>query len=85
MSLVVREPVFVIPTRSETNRAVQLHKMTRGLKFCMQEEEGLYYPCGENKCADQLRRSWAVTAELICVFVFAYVKSRFSHDAAHII
>ena len=27
--------------------------------------------------------SFAVTAELICVFVFAYAKSRFSHDAAH--
>ena len=23
-------------------------------------------------------------AELICAFVFAYAKSRFSHDAAHI-
>ena len=30
--------------------------------------------------------SFAVTADLklICVFVFAYAKSRFSHDAAHI-
>ena len=28
--------------------------------------------------------SFAVTAKLICVFVFAYVKSRFSHDAAQI-
>ena len=27
--------------------------------------------------------SCTVTAQLICVFVFAYVKSRFSHDAAH--
>ena len=25
-----------------------------------------------------------VTAKLICVFVFAYAKSRFSHDVAHI-
>ena len=25
-----------------------------------------------------------VTAHLICAFVFAYAKSRFSHDAAHI-
>ena len=29
--------------------------------------------------ADQL------TAKLICVFVFTYAKSRFSHDAAHVI
>ena len=43
----------------------------------------LYYPCSKNKGADQI--SFAVTAKLICVFVFAYAKSRFSHDAAHII
>ena len=28
--------------------------------------------------------SFAVTAKLICVFVFAYAKSRFSHDEAHL-
>ena len=27
--------------------------------------------------------SFAVTAKLICVFVFAYAKSRFFHDEAH--
>ena len=36
--------------------------------------EGLYYPCSENK-----------GTKLICVFVFAYAKSRFSHDAAQLI
>ena len=29
--------------------------------------------------------SFAVTAKLICVFVFAYAKSRFSHNEAHIV
>ena len=29
--------------------------------------------------------SFAVTAKLICVFVFAHAKSRFSHDAAHMV
>ena len=29
--------------------------------------------------------SFAVTAKLICVFVFAYAKIRFSHDAAHML
>ena len=29
--------------------------------------------------------SLAVTAKLICVFVFAYAKSRFSHNEAHLI
>ena len=28
--------------------------------------------------------SFAVTAKLICVFVFAYAKGRFSHDAAQL-
>ena len=34
---------------------------------------GLYYVCRENKGADQV----------ISAFVFAYSKSRFSHDGAH--
>ena len=29
--------------------------------------------------------SFAVTAKLICVFVFAYAKSLFSHDEAHFV
>ena len=28
--------------------------------------------------------SCAVTAQLICVFVFAYAKSRFSHNEVHL-
>ena len=42
-------------TRSDTNQAVQPHKMARGLKFRIKEVEGLYYLCSENKGADQLR------------------------------
>ena len=38
----------------------------------------MYYLCSENKGADQLQ-------SLICIFVFAYAKSRFSFDAAHLI
>ena len=33
--------------------------------------------------SDQVRHK-PVTAKLICVFVFAYAKSRFSHNEAHI-
>ena len=55
MSRDVRKPVFGgILTRSDTNRAVQPHKMARGLKFCIYETERLYYLCSENKGADQL-------------------------------
>ena len=42
-------------TRSDTNQAVQLLEMARGLKFCIKEEEVLYYPSSENKGTDQLR------------------------------
>ena len=76
----MRKPTFWFPTCSDTNQAVQLQKMARGLKFRIYKVEGLYYPCSENKGADQLR----VTAKLICVFVFAYAKCCFSHDVAQI-
>ena len=72
----MRKPTFWFPTRSDTNWDV-LPQMARGLK-CIWKVEGLYYFCSENKGADQL------TAKLICVFVFAYAKCRFSHDAAYI-
>ena len=52
--------------------------MAKGLKFWIYIEEGLYCPCSEIKDADQLRGYREV-----CIFVFAYAKSRFSHDAAH--
>ena len=39
---------------SDTNQAVQLQKMARGLKFRTYEVEGLYYLCSENKGIDQL-------------------------------
>ena len=51
----MRKPTFWFPTRSDTNRAVQSQKMARDLKFRIQEVKGLYYPCSENKDADQLR------------------------------
>ena len=42
------------PTLSDTNRLVQSQKIARSLKFRLMEEEELYYPCSENKGADQL-------------------------------
>ena len=69
-------------TRSDTNRAVQLQKMARGLKFRIYEVEGLYYPCSENKGADQL--CGYREADLRPCFRI-YAKTRFSHDAAHML
>ena len=45
---------FGFPTRSDTNWHVQSQKQARSLKFRILGEEGLYYPCSENKDADQL-------------------------------
>ena len=50
----MRKQTFWFPTWSNTNQAVQLQKMARGLKFCIYEVEGLYFLCSENKGADQL-------------------------------
>ena len=55
----------------------------------------MYYPCSENKGRFKKKRkctirvaktkaliSFAVTAKLICVFVFAYADCWFSHEEA---
>ena len=55
MSRLVGKPTMLFPNRSDTDRPVQLQKMARSLKFRIYEEEELYYPCSENKDADQLR------------------------------
>ena len=49
------KPKFWFPTWSDTNQAVQLQKMTRGLKLWILKIEGLYYLFSKNKGADQLR------------------------------
>ena len=72
----MRKPVF----GADTNPAVQSLNMARELKFQIQKVEGLYYPCSENKALI----SCAVTAQLICVFVFAHAERRISHNEAHI-
>ena len=79
MSRVMRKQTFWFPTWSDTNRAVQLQKMARGLKFWILKVEGLYYVAKIKALI-----SLAATAKLICVFVFAYAKRWFSHDAAQL-
>ena len=58
------------PTRSDTNQAVQQQKMARGLKFWIEEVEG----CSIHVAKTKALISFAVTAKLICVFVFTYAK-----------
>ena len=67
--------------RSGANQAVQSQKQAISLKFQIQEEEEMYYPCSENKGADQLRGY----READCVFVFAYADCWFSHGAAQML
>ena len=55
MSLVVRKLVFRVFDQVQDKPAVQPLKMARHLKFRITKVEGLYYPCSENKGADQLR------------------------------
>ena len=71
------KPTLWILTRSDTNQAVQPLEMARRLKFCIKEVEVFYYSSSENKALI----SFAVT----CVFVFAYAKCLFSHDAAQML
>ena len=41
--------------RPDTNQAAQSQEQARSLKFRIYEEEEVYYPCSENKGADQIR------------------------------
>ena len=43
LSCVMRKQTFWFPIRSDTNQAIQLQKMARGLKFRIYKVEGLYY------------------------------------------
>ena len=67
MSLVVRKPVYGVSDRSGTKQAVQPPEMASGGKFRIKIQVGLNYPCSD--CA--------VTAQLICVFVFKHEKNGF--------
>ena len=70
MSLVVRKPVFGV---SDTKRSVHPLKIARDsyrLETSDLNWDELYYSCSENKGANQC----AVTAQLICIFAFAYAK-----------
>ena len=74
----MRKPTFWFTNGSDTNQAVKPQNMTRGLKFRIWKEEGLYYPCSENKGADQLS---GITADLRPCFHIC--KMLVSHDATH--
>ena len=85
MSLCVRKPTIWVPTRSDTNRAVQSPKLTRSLKLKNLRREIVFKK--KRNCTIDVAKtkgliSFAVTAKLICAFVFAYADCCFSHAAA---
>ena len=53
--------------------------MARSLELLIYEEEGLYYPCSENKGTDQLC-SYCTADLRLC---FRIGKNAISHDVAH--
>ena len=61
-----------LPTRSDTNQAVQQKKMARGWKFRIWEVEGLYSLWKETKALI----SCVITTQLICAFVFCICKKQ---------
>ena len=67
------------PTRSDTYRPVQSKEMVRGRKFWIYKVEESTIHVAKT----QALISFAVTAKLICAFVFAYADCWFSHVAAH--
>ena len=70
----MRKPVYQFPTSSVTNLAVQPQKMTRDLKFLIKEGAVL---CYLYVAKTKALISFAVTAQLICAFVFAYAIADF--------
>ena len=68
----------MVPARSDTKRAVQLQKMYGWRLDFFPEVEDFY-------TSYEVKTKAPVTAKLICVFVFAYAKSRFSHDQANLV
>ena len=72
LSRVMRKPTMLFQDRFDINRAVQAHKMARDWKYTIRVTK------------TKALISIAVTAKLICAFVFAYAKCWFSHGAAQL-
>ena len=80
MSQLVGKPTMWFPNRSDAYGSVQAQKMARGWKFWIgfRKLRNCTIHVGKTKALI----SFAVTAKLICVFVFPYANCWFSHEAA---
>ena len=65
--------------RYDTNQAVHAQEMAREWKFRINKVEELFYPCSENKGADQLR----VYRKAVLPHCFRICKLLFFSCAAH--
>ena len=67
------------PNRSDTNQAAQSRKQARNFGFKKKRK------CTKRVAKTKALISFAVTAKLICAFVFAYADCWFSHEVAQIV
>ena len=76
----MEQPTMWFPNRSDTNGPVQAQKRARSYNFGFKWKRN----CTIRVAKAKALISFAVTAKLICAFVFAYADCWFSHEAAHI-
>ena len=79
-SRVVRKPVLGVSNQVRHKSAVYSQKMAGSLKISFGKKRDCTICVAKTKALI----SCAVTAQLICTFVFSYAISMFSHDAAQI-
>ena len=80
LTLCVRKPTTWVPTRSDTNQPVQSQKQARSLNIQFKKKKD----CAIHAAKTKALTSCAVTAQLICGFVFAYANCWFSHVVAQL-
>ena len=78
MSLCARKPTICVPTRSDTNWAVQLQRRWLEGNFGFRKKRN----CIIRVAKTEALISFAVTAKVICAFVFANADWWFSYAAA---
>ena len=77
----MKKPTMWFPNWSYTNQAVQSKKQARRLKFPIYKS---MRKCTIHVVKTKALISFAVTAKLICVFVFAYADCWLPHEEAQI-
>ena len=77
----MRKPTIWVSTRSDTNWPVQSQKMAEAGNFDFRKQRNYTICVAKTKAMI----SFAITAELICSFVFAYTDCWFSHALAQIL